>query len=83
MKIALTPESGNFQQTSSILDRTLPFLDIINAVLTDDVIGVGYCTNCGGTPVVLGVAVGTTAENIFSRDGCNDTMCGKRKFSTI
>ena len=33
--------------------------------------------------MVLGVAVGTTAENIFSRDGSNDTMCGKRKFSTI
>ena len=52
-------------------------------VLTDDVIGMGYCSNCGVTPVVLGVAVGTTAENIFSREGSDDTICGKRKFSTI
>ena len=79
----LTPESGNFQLTSSILDRTIPFLDIGYEVLTDDVIGTGYGTNCGGSPVVLGVAVRTTAENIISREGSIEIFCGKRKFSTI
>ena len=49
---------------SSALDRTLPFLDIDTAVVNDDIVGTGFCSHCGGTPLELVVAEKTTEENI-------------------
>ena len=75
-------DTAALQLSSSILDRTLQFLDIDSRVLNEEIVGTGHCPNCGGTPVQLEISAGTTCENINSQNGFT-ALPVKRKFSII
>ena len=65
----ISPHTVALQLSSSMLERTLPFLDIQSRALDDEVLGTGHCSNCGGTPIPLAIAAITTQKNINSQIG--------------
>ena len=79
----ISPDTVALQLSSSLLERTLPFLDIEQRVLNDEVLGTGHCSNCGGTPVQLAIAAITTQDNINTQIGATQGFPEKRKFSVI
>ena len=43
----------------------------------------GFCPNCGGTPVELGLSQRTIEENVITGDVPRRIIPGKRKFGDI
>ena len=79
----ISPDTVALQLSSSMLERTLPFLDIQSRALEDEVIGTGHCLNCGGTPIQLEIAAITTQENIHFQTCTTEGNPKKRKISVI
>ena len=67
----------------SILDRTLPMLEIDGGVLNDEIMGTSFCSIRGGTPSELAISDRTTEKNVISADGLSRPLPGKRKFADI
>ena len=78
-----SPGFDSFGIPLSILDRTLPILDINEGVLNDEIIGTSVCSICGGTPSELAISDRTTEVNVISANGLSRTLPGKRKFVDI
>ena len=78
-----SPDTVALQLSSSMLERTLPFLDIQSRALDDEVLGTGHCSNCGGTPIQLEIAAITTQENINFQTCTTEGYPKKRKISVV